>query len=266
MIYNINAYYLARGINLNKIEKKRGGIWRLQTKTRTCLVFEVEPERPIFLYFFGVVIFINLEKKTERKIIKSIEKFLINPVPENEIPSEEYKVVEDENLIKDTVEFEQVKIKKFDLNRREIIANILAQSVAIDYFENLIDQISLKFEEINSVLEKRGNLKIKGRQVIKLIGFNNTILSFILSKLSLLDKPDILWEREDLESLFKNLRSMFELDDRFKNLEIKINFIQENSKLMLQTLNNRRAEMLELTIIVLILIEVILFIYEIFLK
>ena len=223
--YNIRAYYVSRGLDLAKIEKKilKENVWKPLRKTRLYSIYEIEENRFLHLYFFGVLVFINFEDRIEKKIIKSLAKFFIKTLKEEEIEIEEYSILEDETIEKDLVEFEQVKVKKLDLDRQEIIASILAQSIAIDYFEKLTNGIALRFDEINVNLEKNGSLRIGSRQVLKLIGSNNAILNFILSKLSLLDKPDILWEKGELESLFQNLRLMFELDNRFRNLEIKTN-------------------------------------------
>ena len=90
------------------------------------------------------------------------------------------------------------------------------------------------------------------------------ILQQILSRLSLLDKPDITWDSPELETLFGHMRKMYELDDRFRAVEFKLDSIQDNSKALLSILQTRRSERLEIVIVALILIEVVLFVYELF--
>jgi uncharacterized Rmd1/YagE family protein len=93
---------------------------------------------------------------------------------------------------------------------------------------------------------------------MKTIGMSGNIVNFIVGQLSLLDKPDIAWEDKDAEALFINLRKMFELEDRFSTIRFKLTFIQDSSELMLDSLQHRRSELLELTIIGLIVFEIVM--------
>lgn len=58
------------------------------------------------------------------------------------------------------------------------------------------------------------------------------------------------------------MRSEFEIDSRFENIEFKLNLIQQNAKFFLEMLNDKKSNSLEWTIIVLILFECILMIME----
>ena len=95
------------------------------------------------------------------------------------------------------------------------------------------------------------------------MGTGNSILQSTIPRLALLDKPDIVWEHSDLESIYQNMRTMFELDDRFKNIEYKIQYIQNSSEIFLSLLRDRRAQALELIIIFLIALEILLFLPDI---
>jgi uncharacterized Rmd1/YagE family protein len=58
------------------------------------------------------------------------------------------------------------------------------------------------------------------------------------------------------------MRSEFEIESRFENIEFKLNLIQQNAKFFLEMLNDKKSNSLEWTIIVLILFECILMIME----
>ena len=260
MKYIVRSYCLSEKIDLQALEKKieANSKWTCLRKTRTHLIYKIEENRFLHVYFFGVLVFVNFEVKAEKEIIKQLKEIFFKPIDKDKIESEEYIVLEEEDIEKDLVGFEEVKIKKLDIDRQEIITSILAQSTAIDHVEKLVDKMLIGFEKINLNLAKTGELKVKSKQVSKIIGVNNNILNFVFSKLSLLDKPDILWEKEKLGFLFQEMYSMFELDSRFKSLKLKINFIQENSKFILQVLSNHRADVLEIIIMILIAVEVII--------
>jgi uncharacterized Rmd1/YagE family protein len=96
---------------------------------------------------------------------------------------------------------------------------------------------------------------------MRMIGLGGSSVNVIISKLSLLDKPDITWEEEDAERLHLALRRQFELDDRFSILRDKINFLQESSKTVLEVLQDRKSAWLEVIIIVLIAMEFMFFVF-----
>lgn len=54
----------------------------------------------------------------------------------------------------------------------------------------------------------------------------------------------------------------FEIDDRFGNIEDKLDMIQQNAKFFLEILHNQKTNTLEWIIIVLIMFECILMILE----
>ena len=56
---------------------------------------------------------------------------------------------------------------------------------------------------------------------------------------------------------------MFALDTRFKSLKFKVDYIQNNLKIITDILNARRLEFLELAIIALIIIEIMIYVYEV---
>jgi uncharacterized Rmd1/YagE family protein len=58
------------------------------------------------------------------------------------------------------------------------------------------------------------------------------------------------------------MRLEFEIENRFENIEFKLNLIQQNAKFFLEMLNDKKSNSAEWTIIVLILFECVLMIME----
>lgn len=233
-------------------------LYPVAEKERNLVVLQPSGESFIFAYSFGVLVFFNVAR--DQEMAKKFHKF--THVPISKWPREDYSVVVGGET--DTVAYDSASIKEFSLDKLIIIATVLAQSSAMDYIENTVDDVLRRFEYININLEKKSELMIRGRDLIKTIGTTNLILQQILARLALLDKPDITWDSQELSVLFGHMRKMYELDERFRSIEFKLSSIENNSKGLLSILQTRRAERLEITIIVLIVIEVILFVYELF--
>lgn len=259
--YVINAYYVAKSLNLAEIEKKNE--LSLLTKRRNSLVIQPSQDRMLAVFSFGVAVFFNFEEKLASKFLKQITKYGTDPLEKPEI--EEYAVVVDPER-KVSVEFDNVVLSKIDSEQIHMISEVLAQSAAIDYVEQQVSQFVKKFEHINGSLERDGKIPVRDKEVLKTIGAGRNIVQYVISQMSLLDKPDITWEDKELESLFVSMRKMFELEDRFQSLEFRLNFIQDTSELILDILENKRSVNLELAVIVLSVLDVALFLYEAFFK
>ncbi len=255
----IKALTLAKFIPLAEAEKKIE--LAVTQKKRNSLLYTLGENQHLIIYSFGVAVIFGVDEKESGRILRRISKLAKEPVthPVTEI----YEIQEDPNEL-ENVEFNFVRVKKLDTARLLLIAEILAQSVAIEDIEDQVDDILDRFGRLNEALRRRGHLRVGTKEIMKIIGTNSYILQFVISKLAVLDKPDITWEEKDLESLFNALRKMFELEDRFRNLEFKLNYIQGNSELVLDVLQNKRAGRLELVIIALIVIEILLFVYDLF--
>lgn len=255
--YSINALGIGREFDLARILKKPP--YPIAEKERNLVVLQPAGEAYLFVYSFGVLVFFNVEG--EKAMAKSFRKFVSSPIAK--WPREDYTVVVGSET--DAVAYDEVTIREFSLDKLIIIATVLAQSVALEHSEGAVDTVLHRFERINLDLERESKLRVRGKDLIKTLATTNLILQQILSRLSLLDKPDITWDVQELGVLFGHLRKMYELDDRFKAVEFKLDSIQDNSKALLSILEARRSERLEITIVILIVIEVLLFIYELFL-
>lgn len=255
----ISAHYLAKTLPLALIEKRNE--LALMTKRRNALIFGRPQGQMMFVFSYGVVVLFDFEPKHAAKILKQIAKYGEEPVEARK--TEEYAVVVDPS-VKTSVEFDNVILHALDADHLYVIAEVLAQSVAIEYVEEKVNDTVKRFSVVTTGLERGGRIRMKDVDVLKTIGAGRSITQYVITQLSLLDKPDVTWEAKDVEATFVAMRKMFELEDRFKAIEFRLNFIQDTSEVVLDVLQSRRANKLELAIIYLFVIDLVLVLYEMF--
>ncbi|MBI4458099.1 RMD1 family protein [Candidatus Uhrbacteria bacterium] len=259
----ISAHYIKASLNLAKIEQKNGDL-PLIKKERTVLVYKPAENQLIFVFAFGVVTLFGIsDKKEVAKFLKRFgkggeEELAIKVI---DVAPEDYVVVVDPEQ-PEAVEFDYVRVKNLSHDKIMIVAHMLAQSVAIDFFDRRAEEMSERFERIHMNLAKKGRVVMTRREIMQTIGTSGGIIIFIIGQLALLDKPDITWEEKEAETLFVGLRKMYELDDRFSSLRFKITQMQDTSELMLDVLNTRRAEFMEVVIILLFVLDIFLLFFE----
>ena len=76
------------------------------------------------------------------------------------------------------------------------------------------------------------------------------------------EKPDILWDKPHLERLYARLEDEYELKERAESLNRKLAVIAETAQVLTDIIDTRRSLRLEVIIVLLILFEVIITIYQ----
>lgn len=254
------AYYVGNELKLDEIDKKTD--LHPIVRKRDFLLYELAPDTFVVAYSFGVWVFIGYDQKLEKAYIKKYLRFVSDP--QEKYLSEEYAVVIDENTEKELAEFNRAVFRKIDPGRLMLLSEVLAQSVAMDYFDGLVEIMAGRLEKMNTDLSSRGSLPSNTKAIIKLLGTDNLILQRILARLSILDAPDLVWENEEYEKPYASLRTIFDLDDRFKAIESKLGFIQSNSQFFIDLIQSRRSDRLEITILLVIIFETFLVLLELF--
>ena len=87
--------------------------------------------------------------------------------------------------------------------------------------------------------------------------------AFRAQELSDAEKPDVLWERPQLERLYARLEDEYELKERADVLTRKLTVISDTAKALADIIDTERSLRLELIIVILILFEILIAAYQI---
>jgi len=80
------------------------------------------------------------------------------------------------------------------------------------------------------------------------------------------EKPETLWDHTGLEGLFARLEDEFEITDRHSGLERKLNMISQTAHTVLELLSSKHALRVEWYIVMLIILEILLTLYQLFFR
>ena len=116
----------------------------------------------------------------------------------------------------DAVSFDHVTISDFDPEAIRLIMLNTSQSVALDKYLEMTDDLLGETRQCVDALEKRGRLTISGKKLKQYIGHVLKIKGQISENLYIFDSPDITWENEALNKLNASLKQTFDLKDRYR--------------------------------------------------
>jgi uncharacterized Rmd1/YagE family protein len=139
-----------------------------------------------------------------------------------------------------------------------VVAMTVAQSTAMEYYERIVDEMFTRTDLLVDRLEKKGRAPLTTRPLHRFIGAAIGTRNEVLSVLHLLDKPEAVWDDADAERIYVELRAEFDLADRYHSLEHKLRSVQEALELVLDMSRDYRLVLLETTVVILILAEILL--------
>jgi required for meiotic nuclear division protein 1 len=100
------------------------------------------------------------------------------------------------------------------------------------------------------------------RKMIRLIGSALLVQHRVAERVAVREKPDILWDRTDLERLYSRLEDEYELVERAENLARKLDLIGETVTVLTDMIDAKRSLRLEGIIVGLILAEIGLTLFQ----
>lgn len=219
--------------------------------------------RYVVVFRFGSVVFFNVSPREAQNILQKIKKYSVDPIPTGFENKEHFEVAVCPGVDDPQVGGDFATVKQLDMNNVAVISTIMAQTVAMDSYDVMVDKLMTTFANVNSSVKKQGKLSEQDRETLfRVIAQNNSIFIDMVSKLGVLDRSDTAWNFSQYDSVFEGMKTEFEINDRFENIEFKLNLIQQNAKLFLEILQDQKSNSLEWIIIVLIAFECVLMCLE----
>ena len=102
------------------------------------------------------------------------------------------------------------------------------------------------------------------KNLFQLVAQNNTMFTDVISKIGLLERSDDAWQFAAHTKVWEGLRDEFDLEQRFKNLEFKLNLMQHSTKFFIEVMANQKSDTLEWIIIILISAEICIGLCDLF--
>jgi required for meiotic nuclear division protein 1 len=224
------------------------------------LLADLGPMRWALAYDFGALVFVGAEPAESERLVAAVGKKLTGePHP----PLTESFAVDVQPDKPMEVRFDRVIVPQLDQGAVEIVAEVLAQSVAMDYYADDVAEIEAETDRIALMLRSRGRIPQRVTSTLQFIGLCIATRNDILSTLALFDKPDATWENEQLDRLWNGLRKMLEVDDRYRTLDAKLRMFQDNLVLLVDLARQRQTLTLEFAVVILILGEMAIMVWQI---
>lgn len=248
---HLSALLVANQLDIKAIKAQLSG--KLIADSSAELFYSQDDSKYEYYFNYGVIVFCGL---TEDEIKARINKVL----PFSRAPLSKW-LRDDHHLTPEkesepVFEFDQVIVNRIDYKVIRITMLNLAQSVALDRYHEVTENLLTEIKSITNNLELTGKLKLNRSSMMKFIGRALNTQNDIAENIYVFDAPEMVWEDEYLDKLHQGLTKYFDLRTRFNEIEYTNRIIKDNLSIFREISSQRESSLLEIIIIVLILFEV----------
>lgn len=209
---------------------------------------------------YGVVVMFDCDQASGELFIEATRPYVRKPVEPEE--SEDLHIRIDPD-VREGMDGETVSIHDRSVERLQVIADVLGKSVALAVYES---QTQSAFDQIEPFAKDMARTGHSGKRVGRLQKHLGNVLLIqheMIGRVEVDDKPEILWEKPDLERLHAVLTEEFEIHERKLALERKLSLVSQTAETVVGLIENARTLRVEWYIVILIVIEILLWVYEI---
>jgi uncharacterized Rmd1/YagE family protein len=210
----------------------------------------------VVLFRYGVAVLGGLSPLEEEDELKMLGPRIAGPLPrlDDEIVVIELAPDKDDQVPPGG----PVQVKDFSPERILVVADALAKSVALAHNERQVSGVFDVIEPLARDLARDGRLPANRKKIVKLIGEALLVDHRMSGRVAVDDKPDVLWDRPDLERLYARLEDEYELRERAGALGRKLSVAQETASALTGLIDSQRSVRLEAAIVLLIVFDIMI--------
>lgn len=210
-------------------------------------------DQHVFIFAYGVLILWNIPEKLHDAYLSLTQAYGHGTVdcPEDDVFSFRYgersRVWRDEIILPD-----QKPLTKL------AISHALAQSIKLGIFEQRIQKIINETEHLPQQLAKHGKIPLKAKDIRRQMAQLYIERSTINLHYDLLDEPEFLWDYDELVPIYTMAAKHLDIDCRVEVLTKRQEVVHELFDMLGTEVHNQHFSRLELTIVLLICLEVVI--------
>ncbi len=213
------------------------------------------------LFRYGVVVLFDVEPIEEGSFISHLKPFVDQTYPQSQTEELVLRVAPDGT---EDVYNGVLTLQSFDLQRVQMVADVLAKSVVLAHYEADIASVFDRIEPLAESLSREGRAGTRGRELLRHLGGSLLIQHRMVWRVEVAEKSEVLWDRPELERLYARLMDEYDIRDRHLALERKLALVSGTAETLLDLLQQRRSLRVEWYIVLLIVVEILLTLYAMF--
>jgi uncharacterized Rmd1/YagE family protein len=240
------------------------GLERSDVISTTPLAFRIGPSGYCVLFRYGAIVLVGLSPLEEDEVVRGLGARIIGRFARME---DETAVIEiDPGRDDQVAPGGPISARDLSPPRLIVIADALAKNVALGRDEHEVSKVFEVIEPFAAELARSGRSPSNRRQMLRTIGQALLVHHRMSGRIEVEEKPDVLWDNPQIERLYARLADEYELKERAAGLSRKLRVIDETTHALTDIIDTERFTRLEATIVALIVVEILITFYELFIR
>ena len=233
-----------------------------EIRSTTPLAVRVGTSGLAVVFRYGVVVFLGLTADQEAEFLERLNTRTFGKISPRE---EEWAKVQVAREAEEPIPVGgPILVRDMSLARLLVVSDALAKSVVLGHDEREVANVFDTIEPFARELAASGQTSKSRTDLLKLLGNSLLVQHRVSGRVAVDEKPDVLWDRPDLERLYSRLEDEYELSERVDILNRKLEVISDTATTLADIIDAKRSLRLELIVIFLIAFEILVTAYEIF--
>lgn len=213
----------------------------------------------IVLFDYGAAVLFGLSTEQEAQFLDTIRGLITTPFSQ---PETEEATLHLAAVNGGKVEDGIILLAEFDTPVLQLVADVLAKSVVLAEYEIASARVFDQIEPFAASLQERNFNRQRATDLLKQIGNSLMIQHKIVGRVEIIDKPELLWEYPELDRFYARIEDEYEIRERHTALERKLDLVSRTAETALEIQQQNTGLRLEWYVVILIVIEVLISLYE----
>jgi uncharacterized Rmd1/YagE family protein len=233
-----------------------------QVLSSTPLALRVGTNGMAVIFRYGVAVFIGLTADEEAEFLERLQTRTFGKITP---PEEEWAKIHIAREAEEPIPVGgPILVADFSLERLLIVSDALAKSVVLGRDEREVANVFDTIEPFARELARFGKTSRNRTDLLKLMGNALLVQHRLSGRVAVGEKPDVLWDRPDLERLYARLEDEYELSERVETLNRKLAVIADTATTLADIVDTKRSLRLEIIVVILIAFEIVITLYEVY--
>lgn len=223
------------------------------------LTLAVEDDGVAVVFRYGVVILFGCSDAAADRFLAMLEPLLVEKFPTTERENLQVLVRHDSEQLIDAAG--NIVLRDRSVERLQLVADIEAKNLVLSHYETRLAAIFDRIEPLANALRRKGRAGVAGKVLLQHIGTVLLMQQKMVGRVETGESPELVWEHPELDRLYMRLAEEYELRERGRAIDRKLDIVSRTVETLLSLEQTRSSMRVEWYILLLIVAELVLAAY-----
>jgi uncharacterized Rmd1/YagE family protein len=212
------------------------------------------------VFRYGAVVLFECTQIAEERFLASLEPLLVDKFAAAEREDFQVLVRPDMEQLIDSAG--NIVLHDRTIERLQLVADVLAKNLILSHYETSAAAIFDRIEPLAATLRRKGRAGVPGKVLLQHIGNVLLMQQRMVGRVETGEKPELVWEHPELDRLYMRLAEEYELRERGRAIDRKLEIVSRTVETLLSLEQTRSSLRVEWYIVALIVAELALAAYS----